>query len=113
MWAGSGLRIFESLTPRLPWENSGWVRILDDIQMPGRFNHKGYEYAFRVKGVVYDTILTLNAFYGYENSPIVKFADPANPFPVATVASDGKLILHPNWTGKVPPVSFHRGDGQP
>ena len=81
----------------------GEVRVgsdISDIDEPGRFNHKGYEYAFRVKGVAYDTILTLNAHYGYENSPILKFADPTNPFPVVTVASDGKLILHPNWTGK-------------
>lgn len=87
----------------------GEVRVgsdISDIEQPGRFNHKGYEYAFRAKGVVHDTILTLNAFYGYENSPIVKFADPTNPFPVVTVASDGKLLLHPYFAGKYPLFRF-------
>jgi hypothetical protein len=76
------------------------------IDQPGRFNHKGYEYAFRVKGVVKDTILTLNAFYGFDNSPITKFADPTNPFPVVTMGSDGKLILHPYFDGKYPRFRF-------
>ncbi|HSB07421.1 MAG TPA: DUF1302 family protein [Thermodesulfobacteriota bacterium] len=92
--------------PTAPFGEVRVGSVVDDIDQPGRFNHKGYEYAFRVKGVVYDTIVTLNGFYGYENSPIVKFADPTNPFPAVTVASDGKLILHPNFSGKYPLFRF-------
>lgn len=79
---------------------------IDEVDVPGRFNSKGYEYALRLKGVVYDTIVTLNAFYGYDNSPILKFANPANPFPVVTVASDGSPLLHPNFVGKYPLFRF-------
>jgi len=77
-----------------------------NVKEPGSFSRKGHEYAFRVKGVVKDTIVTLNAFYGKENSPIVKFADPLNPFPEVTIASDGKAIIHPGFEGKFPRFRF-------
>jgi hypothetical protein len=92
-----------------PTAPMGEIRIgsdISDIKMPSRFSYKGYEYALRLKGVVYDTMVTLNGFYGFDNSPIVKFADPANPYPVATTDPSGKLILHPNWTGKYPRFRF-------
>lgn len=88
---------------------SGQLRIgsaISDIKSPGHFNYKGYEYAFRIKGVVYDTIVTLNAFYGKENSPVVKFADFTNPFPTGELASNGDFILHPGFVGKFPRFRF-------
>ncbi len=92
---------------------SGQVRIgstfFSHIDEPGHFNRKGYEYAFRVKGVVWDTIVTLNAFYGKENSPIVKFADFTNPFPTGELASNGDFILHPGFVGKFPRFRFIGG----
>jgi hypothetical protein len=87
----------------------GEVRVgsaISDIKSPSHFNHKGYEYAFRVKGVVWDTMITLNAFYGRENSPIVKFADPTNPFPVVRVLPEGQVILHPGFEGHYPRSRF-------
>lgn len=88
----------------------GLVRLgstaINNIDKHGPFNYKAFEYAFRVKGVIYDTMITLNAFYGKENSPIVKFNDPANPFPVSTIASDGTLILHPGFVGNFPRFRF-------
>jgi hypothetical protein len=77
-----------------------------DIKTPGHFNHKGYEFAFRVKGVIWDTMFTLNAFYGRENSPIVKFADPLNPFPNGHLASNGDFILNPGFEGHFPRFRF-------
>lgn len=95
---------------RIPATNHPLFRIgsaLSDIDEPGRLNSKAYEYAFRVKGVVYDTIVTLNAFYGRENSPIVKLAPPGfavdDRHPTAT---DGSTILHPVFTGHFPLFRF-------
>jgi hypothetical protein len=58
---------------------------------PARWSSEGFEYAFRAKGVVADTILTLNYFYGVDNSPVFKFQPVA---PGVTTASDGRLLLH-------------------
>ncbi len=78
---------------------------ISDIKKPGNFNYRGYEYAFRVKGVAWDTIFTLNAFYGRENSPIVKLAPPGFIFdPI--LASDGTQIIHPVFTGHYPLFRF-------
>jgi hypothetical protein len=92
-----------------PTSPTGQDRIgsqLGSYDIPSRFSSKGYEYALRLKGVIYDTIVTLNGFYGYENSPISKFADATNPFPLVTTASDGSPILHPYFTGKYPRFRF-------
>ncbi len=95
---------------RIPDPMFGEVRFgseaFSTVKKPGHFNHKGYEYGFRVKGVIKDAIITLNAFYGLDNSPILKFSDPFNPFPVITIASDGKLLLHPGLEGKFPRFRF-------
>jgi hypothetical protein len=90
----------------------GEVRVgsaISDIKTPGHFNHKGYEYALRIKGVVWDTMITLNAFYGRENSPIVKFRDATDLttlFPVVTVLPRGQVILHPDFVGSFPRFRF-------
>ncbi len=93
---------------RIPATNHPVARIgsaISDISSPSHFNHKAYEYAFRIKGVVWDTIFTLNAFYGRENSPIVKFAPPAI-IPDPQLATDGSVILHPVFTGHFPRFRF-------
>jgi hypothetical protein len=65
--------------------------LIQYIDKPARWSSRGFEYAFRVKGVVNDAIITLNYFYGRDNSPIIKFRpEPPN----VSVASDGKLLLH-------------------
>ncbi len=57
------------------------------------------------------TILTLNGFYGLENSPQLLFADPmfvldpvlgALGVPALGTASDGTSIVHPIYTGYHP-----------
>jgi hypothetical protein len=93
-----------------PTAPGGLIRVgstaFSHIDEPSHFNYKAYEYAFRVKAVAWDTIVTLNAFYGKENSPIVKFADPTNSFPTFNIASDGTLIIHPGFVGKFPRFQF-------
>jgi hypothetical protein len=78
---------------------------ISDIKTPGHFNRKGYEYAFRVKGVIWDTMVTLNAFYGRENSPIQKYVDPF-VIPDPQLATDDRYILHPVFEGYYPRFRF-------
>jgi hypothetical protein len=67
------------------------------VDRPYAFSSKGFEYAFRVKAVAWDTILTLNGFYGLFNSPTVWNMPLA---PRMQMASDGELLLHPNFQGR-------------
>jgi hypothetical protein len=62
-----------------------------DTWKPARWSQKGFEYAFRAKGVVNGTIITLNYFYGLDNSPVFRFQPKA---PGVTLASDGGVLLH-------------------
>lgn len=73
-----------------------------DIEEPGPFNPKGFEYAFRIKSIVYDSIITLNYFYGLDNDFVARSTGP----PIITQASDGKLIIHPFLEGKYPLFRF-------
>jgi hypothetical protein len=74
----------------------------NNISTPKQWK-EGNEFAFRVKGVVRDTIITLNAFYGRDNDPVTL----GQPFPPAfTIASDGRLIMHPFMEGKYPLFRF-------
>ena len=63
----------------------------ENIKEPDEWK-EGHEFAFRVKGVVYNSIVTLNAFYGRDNNPVLQ-TKPVPP--KITMASDGRLILHP------------------
>jgi len=62
-----------------------------ETSKPARWGNKGFEYAFRAKGVIHDTIVTLNYFYGIDNSPVFRFQPKA---PIVTLASDGGVLLH-------------------
>lgn len=74
----------------------------DNIRTPKRWT-EGNEFAFRVKGVVKDTIITLNAFYGRDNDPVTL----SSPFPpLINIASDGRFILQPFQEGKYPLFRF-------
>jgi hypothetical protein len=77
--------------------------IFENIKNPGHFDSDGFEYAFRVKANVMDTLVTLNYFYGRANSPVLKNS-PVAPF--ITKASDGLLILHPFQEGYYPLFRF-------
>jgi hypothetical protein len=75
----------------------------NDIKKPKLWNHEGYEYAFRVRANLLGSLITLNYFYGLDNSPVTLSA----PLPPRiSVASDGRLILHPFLTGKYPLFRF-------
>jgi len=72
--------------------------IFENIREPDKWT-EGQEFAFRVKGVVSNTFLTLNYFYGRDNSPVLRSAPIA---PKISMASDGRLILHPFQNGFYP-----------
>ncbi len=76
------------------------------IDKPKRWR-EGNEFAFRIKGVVYDSVITLNAFYGRDNDPVTNLIPPyLSPLPPDIFASDGNLILHPLMEGKYPLFRF-------
>jgi len=67
-----------------------------NIKEPDTWDSDGYEYGFRIKGIVNDALITLNYFNGLDNDPVTKMA--AAP-PDISVASDGTLIVHPKMEG--------------
>jgi hypothetical protein len=75
----------------------------DIIREPRNWNSEGYEYGVRIKGVIAsNTNFTLNYFYGRENDPVL-----VSPLaPSVSVASDGKLLIHPTFIGKFPRLHY-------
>jgi len=76
--------------------------IRTDIDHPDSFNDAGFEYAVRMKGVFWDNIITLNYFYGLDNSPVQVNVGP----PEITVNPQGDLVLHPVQAGYYPRFKF-------
>lgn len=76
---------------------------VDNIEEPD--GSEGYEYALRIKGIVKDAIITLNYFYGRDDTPVTRSAGP----PTFTTASDGIMVLHQVNSGYYPRVQFVGG----
>ena len=75
------------------------------IDEPDSFDDDGFEYGFRVKAVIQDTIITLNAFYGRDNSPIT--INDTSRFPRwERSADDGRAVFHPPLRGHYPLMRF-------
>ena len=74
------------------------------LHKPGHFDDDGFEYAFRIKSVINDTIITLNYFYGRDNLPVIKSC-PSLPR-METSPYDGRTILHPAMKGYYPLMRF-------
>ena len=90
-------------TPGLPPIPSRVGSATFNLKEPDSWNSEGFEYGFRIKGVVHDAIVTLNYFYGRENSPLVQMA----PTPPGTsLASDGTVLVHPTFQGYYPRLQF-------
>jgi hypothetical protein len=73
-----------------------------NIDHPDSFNSDGFEYAVRMKGVFWDNIITLNYFYGLDNSPVLVNVGP----PDITVTPGGDLVMHPHMAGYFPRFRF-------
>jgi hypothetical protein len=89
-----------------PFFESHMATTYGHIDTPKRWK-EGNEFAFRIKGVVYDSTITLNAFYGRDNDPVTRLVPPfLSPVPPNIFASDGRLLLHPFMEGKYPLFRF-------
>lgn len=75
-----------------------------DLKEPDTWDSDGFEYGLRVRSVVRDAILTLNYFYGLDNSPITKNA-PMMP-DIEVSPWDNMLIIHPYVEGYYPLFRF-------
>jgi Protein of unknown function (DUF1302) len=86
----------------------------NQVVEPDSWDDDAFEYALRLSLMIKGTILTLNGFYGLENSPQLLFADPGfvtdpllsqvagEPVPALGTASDGTSIVYPIYTGYHP-----------
>lgn len=75
------------------------------IDRPRSFmDHNGYEYGFRLTSVIWDSIVTLNAFDGRDNLPATKGRPVPPTFTVAEW--DKNLVLHPAVEGYYPRQRF-------
>jgi hypothetical protein len=92
--------------PNVPIPGAHLATAYANISTPKRWK-EGNEFGFRVKGNIYDTLVTLNAFYGRDNSPAALFVPPFfGVDPRHIFASDGNLLLHPFQEGKYPLFRF-------
>jgi hypothetical protein len=89
-----------------PFFESHMATTYGHIDTPKRWK-EGNEFGFRIKGVVYDSTITLNAFYGRDNDPVTRLVPPfLSPVPPNIFASNGRLLLHPFQEGKYPLFRF-------
>ena len=89
---------------------------LNQVREPDAWNEEGFEYAVRLSLLIKGSILTLNGFYGRENSPQLLLAgfveDPlltliaGEPVPALGKASDGTSIFYPIYSGYHPRQKF-------
>jgi hypothetical protein len=77
--------------------------LIRGVHQPNLWSREGFEYAFRIRANILDTLITLNYFYGLDNSPVTQ--NVARP-PIISLASDGRLIIHPFVEGKYPLFRF-------
>jgi hypothetical protein len=73
------------------------------LEKPKSFNRDGYEYAFRVRGIIEDSVVTLNGFYGRDNVPVMR---DTGRMPNFNFAPDGKLLIGPFLEGYYPLMKF-------
>lgn len=76
-----------------------------DIEPVRSFSSEGFEYAAKIRAVVWDSILTLNWYYGLDKDPVTRTA----PGVTITKADDGANLVHSNYTGKYPLFRFIGG----
>ena len=85
---------------------------LNQVVEPDNWDDDAFEYGLRLSLMIKGSILTLNGFYGLENSPQLLFADPmfvldpgllgALGVPALGTASDGTSIVYPIYRGNHP-----------
>ena len=92
--------------PNVPIPGAHLATAYAAIREPKRWK-EGNEFAFRVKANMLGSMVTLNGFYGRDNSPVTLLVPPfMSPVPPHIFASDGDLLLHPFSEGKYPLLKF-------
>lgn len=76
----------------------------ENIKEPDNWDPDGYEYGFRMSALVWDSILTLNYFYGRDNVP-VSTVEPLPPR-MEVNAWDNRMVLHLPSVGFYPRFKF-------
>jgi len=77
--------------------------VTQNLDSPDEWDPDYMEYALRLKAVMFDTIVTLNGFYGRENAPVTR---SLAELPPVHLAYDGWLIAEPTVEGFFPLVRF-------
>lgn len=92
-----------ALPPPFGKAHLGAVRY--DLDEPDGFmEDDGFEYGLRLKSVIWDTIVTLNGFYGRDNIPATKAK--AVPPQMEVSEYDGALVIAPTLEGYYPLMRF-------
>lgn len=69
-------------------------QLIDD---PDDWDSDYFEYGFRLKSIIHNTIVTLNYFYGRDNDPILK--NLPLPPEMEVTPYDGRFVVHPKQEG--------------
>lgn len=75
-----------------------------DWHQPDRFSADGFDYGFRIKSVIKDTIITLSGFYGRDRDFVITNA-PAAPV-IYLSPYDGRLVINPRVITEYPRFKF-------
>lgn len=70
------------------------------IEEPDAWDSDYFEYGFRFKATIFDSIINLNYFYGRDNDPILK--NLPLPPTMEPTPFDGRMVLHPKQGGFYP-----------
>jgi len=103
---GSGNADFGIWAPNVPIPGAHVATTYANIREPKRWK-EGNEFGLRVKANMLGAMVTLNGFYGRDNSPVALAVPPfMSPVPPNIFASDGDVLLHPFTEGKYPLLKF-------
>ena len=76
-----------------------------DWNQPGRFSADGFDYGFRIKSIISDTIITLSGFYGRDRD-FVTTNPPGDGALVYVSPYDGRLVINPKVIVEYPRFQF-------
>ncbi len=92
--------------PFLPIGPAGLAQLgsmIQHVDEPDSWDSDGYELGIRIKGILWDSIITLNYFDGLDNDCLAK---PLPSLPVMERSYDGRLVIHPRVEGYYPDLRF-------
>lgn len=72
----------------------------DNIDEPDEWDSEGFDYAFRAKANIRDSLITFNYYYGRAHAPVRRVVGP----PRITVAGDGVAEIHLPTEGHYPRI---------